>query len=57
MSRDDDGRIQVPLLWNGDVSHLLSGNEKIAKSLSKSYLKKLRKIKNIYFSMDETIKE
>ena len=57
ISRDDDGRIRVPLLWNGEVSHLLSRNEKIAKLILKSNLKKLRKNEKYLFLMDATIKE
>ena len=57
ISRDDDGRIRVPLLWNGEVSHLLSRNEKIAKLILKSNLKKLRKNEEYLFLMDATIKE
>ena len=57
ISREDDGRIQVPLLWNGEVSHLLSHNEQIAKIILKSNLKKLRKNEEHLFLMDDTIKE
>ena len=57
LSRETDGRIQVPLLWNGKVSHLLSKNETLAKLILKANLKKLGKNKEHLFLMDQTIKD
>ena len=31
IQRKGDGRLIVPLLWNGKASHLLSGNENLSK--------------------------
>lgn len=57
LSRENDGRLQVPLLWNGKVSHLLSKNENLAKLVLKSNLKKLKKNKDYLLLMDQTIKD
>ena len=57
MSRDKDGRIQVPLLWNGKVAHWLSKNENLAQLILKSNLKKLKKNPDYLSLMDQTIKD
>ena len=57
LSRENDGRIQVPLLWNGQVAHLLSRNETLAKLILKANLKKLGKNQEHLFLMDQTIKD
>ena len=41
ISRDSDGRIKVPLLWNGQVSHHLGKNKNLSKAILKSNLKNL----------------
>ena len=41
--RKPDGRIVVPSLWNGKVSHHLSKNESLAKAVLKSNFKRLQK--------------
>lgn len=55
--KQKDGRLVVPLLWNGKVSHLLSKNEKLAKVILNSNLKKLQKNKEQLFLIDDTIRE
>ena len=36
----NNGRLMVPLLWNGKVSHFLSKNENLSKIILKNQLKK-----------------
>ena len=55
ISRNADGRIIVPLLWNGKVSHLLSKNQHLSKSVLKSNLKRLSE--DQLKLMDQTIKD
>ena len=57
LSIESDGRIRVPLLWNGKLSHLLSKNEKLAKVILKSNLKKYKKNKSNLLLIDQTIRE
>ena len=57
ISRDNDGRVRVPLLWNGKVSHLLSKNETLAKVILKSNMKKLKNNHDYLLLMDQTIKD
>ena len=57
ISRDNDGRRKVPLLWNGKVSHLLSKNENFAKVILKPNLKRLKSNPGYSFLMDQTIKD
>ncbi|XP_068200128.1 uncharacterized protein [Palaemon carinicauda] len=52
-----DGRIVVPLLWNGKVSHLLSRNESLSKAILQSNLKKLLRKKGSLQLVDNCIKE
>ncbi|XP_068202978.1 uncharacterized protein [Palaemon carinicauda] len=55
--RETDGRIRVPLLWNGKLSHLLSKNERLAKLILKSTLKKHKKDKGNLLLMDQTFRD
>ena len=56
MSRGEEGRIVVPLLWNGKVPHFLAKNQNLSKMILKSNLKKLKR--NGYLNLvDNTIKE
>lgn len=57
MDRSPDGRLRVPLLWNGKVSHLLSQNYKLSKLILKSNLKKLNKNSSNLKLVDQTIKD
>ena len=57
ISRDNDGRVKVPLLWNGKVSHLLSKNENLAKVILKSNLRKLKNNPQYLLLVDQTIKD
>ncbi|XP_068243395.1 uncharacterized protein [Palaemon carinicauda] len=55
--RESDGRIIVPLLWNGKVSHLLSKNENLSKLILRSNLKRLKRHPERLQLVDQTIKE
>ena len=55
ISRDKDGRIIVPLLWNGKVSHHLAKNQRLSKLILKSNTKRLSK--DCLKLMDQTIKD
>ena len=56
MSHSEEGRIVVPLLWNGKVSQFLAKNQNLSKMILKSNLKKLKR--NGYLNLvDNTIKE
>ena len=56
ISRYESGRILVPLLWNGKVSHFLDKNEHLSKLILKANFKKLKR--NGYLQLvDDTIKE
>ena len=57
IQRKADGRIVVPLLWNGKVSHLLSKNERLSKLILKSNLKKFKKNEGHLQMVDQTIRE
>ena len=54
--RDEEGRLVMPLLWNGRVSHLLGKKTNLAKQILKSNLKKLSKNDEFLKLMDENIK-
>ncbi|XP_068224998.1 uncharacterized protein [Palaemon carinicauda] len=54
--RDEEGRLIMPLLWNGRVSHLLGKNTNLAKQILKSNLKKLSKNDEFLRLMDDNIK-
>ena len=54
--RIEEGRLVMPLLWNGRVSHLLGENTNSAKQILKSNLKKLSKNDEFLKLMDENIK-
>ena len=57
IQRKVDGRICVPLLWNGKVSHLLSKNENLAKAILKSNFRKLQKHEGNLQMVDTVIKQ
>ena len=54
--RIEEGRLVMPLLWNGLVSHLLGENTNLAKQILKSNLKKLSKNDDFFKLMDENVK-
>ena len=56
-TRNHDGRLVMPLLWNGRVAHLLGKNMRLAKSILKFNLKKLSKNKEYLQLMDDNVKE
>ena len=53
----DDNRIVMPLLWNGDVAHLLGKNKNLAQQVLYSNLKKLKKNPELLKLMDQTFRE
>ena len=57
LSSLQDGRLVVPLLWNGSVSQYLSNNENLAKAILKSNYKKLQKNPGQLQLVDQVIKE
>ena len=57
IQRKSDGRLIVPLLWNGKVSHLLSRNETLSKVILKSNLRKLQCKEGELELVDRTIRE
>ena len=56
-SRLDDGRLQMPLLWNSEVQHLLGKNYNLSLKVLKSNLKKLSKNPENLIATDEVFKE
>lgn len=52
-----DGRLQMPLLWNSKVAHLLGRNTNLAKKILQSNLRKLSKIPNGLSMTDRVFKE
>lgn len=55
-TRNHEGRLVMPLLWNAKVSHLLGKNERLSKLILQSNFRKLKN-NNVQFNlMDETIK-
>ncbi|XP_068225069.1 uncharacterized protein [Palaemon carinicauda] len=55
--RDRDGRLVMPLLWNGKVAHLLGKNQNLSKAILKSNFKKFSKKDNALQMIDEVSKE
>lgn len=56
-NRLDDGRLQMPLLWNGRVSHRLASNFNLAKAVLKGNFRKLQS-NELYLKMyNESILE
>ncbi len=53
----EDGRLQVPILWNGRVSHLLGKNFNLAKQILKAPLKKLSRNKEKLLMTDKVFKD
>ena len=53
----NNGRLMVPLLWNGKVSHFLSKNENLSKIILKNQLKKWNKNSEQVKLIDQTIKD
>ena len=57
-TRNDDGRLVMPLIWNHKVDHLLGKNRNLATQILKSNFKKLSKNSNEYLKMvDQTFRE
>ena len=56
-SRSPDGRLCMPLMWNGDASDQLPNNFALAKAILKSNFKKLKKSKDKLSLYDQVIKE
>ena len=55
-TRNKDGRVIMPLLWNDRVKHLLACNFNLAKSILYSNLKKLKDSENKLAMIDDTMK-
>jgi len=55
--RTTDGRLKLPLLWRGEVSHLLSNNFRLANCILMSNLKKLQNEPMKLKMMDEVFKD
>ena len=56
-SRDDDGRIVMPLLWNAKVKHHLANNLSLAKNILRSCYKKYSKFPEKLKMIDDNFKE
>ena len=56
-TRDKDGRLRMPLLWNSEMSHLLGKNHRLATLILKSTLRKLSKNEEKLKLMDTVIQE
>ncbi len=56
-TQNEDGRLIMPLTWNGKVSHLLGKNYFLSKQILKSNLKKLSKNKEKLLMTDDVFKE
>ena len=57
ITRDDTGRIFLPLLWNNKISHLLGKNFNLAKQILASNVKKLKKHEGHLLEVDKVFKE
>lgn len=56
-TRDVNGRLVMPLLWNSKISHLLGQNYNLSYTILMSNLKKLKENSKFLQLMDETLKE
>ena len=56
-TRDECGKIKLPLLWNPANKHLLSDNAKLSKAILFSNLKKLRNDKHKLELLHNTFKQ
>lgn len=57
IKRDEEGRLEVPLLWNGKISHLLAKNQNLSKQILKSNFKRYHKKKDCLKMIDDVFKE
>lgn len=55
--QNDEGRLVMPIIWNGKVSHLLGRNQNLARQILKSNFKKLSKNETHLKMVDQTFKE
>lgn len=55
--RKTDGRLVMPLLWNGHVSHLLGRNYGLANSILNASKVKLQKVEGHLTLVDDVVKE
>ncbi len=55
-TRDDTGRLTVPLLWNGKVAHILGKNENLTRQILKANKNKPLKKTDYFKIMDDNIK-
>lgn len=56
-TQQHDGRLVMPLLWNGRVSNLLGNNYNLSKAILRTNLKKLSKNKDHLQMYDDVFKE
>jgi len=57
LTRDNDGRICLPLLWNHRVKHLLGLNRGLAEAVLKSNVRKLKSIEGSIGLIDEVFRK
>ncbi|XP_068243248.1 uncharacterized protein [Palaemon carinicauda] len=55
-TRNEEGRLVMPLLWNSEVSHLLGNNQRLSKLILNSNLRKYRNRQHLSM-MDEVFRE
>ena len=56
-TRNYEGRIVMPLLWNSRVSHYLGKNQNLAKAILKSNFRKYSKQKDTFLIIDSVFRE
>ena len=52
----ENGRLIMPLMWNGSVSHMLGNNKNLAKKILNSNLRKYSKTPDVILKMDEVFR-
>ena len=57
ITRDQEGRVCAPALWNAEIESMLAKNEHLARRVLRSTLQKLRKNKNTLKSYDDVIQQ
>lgn len=57
IERDGEGRLVMPLLWNGRVAHLLGKNRNLSKAILKSNFNKYNKQRDCLLMIDKAFKE
>ena len=57
ITRDEEGRLVAPALWDSDVEHLLSRNLNLARNILKSTFCKLQKNRDALSQYDQVIQD